>query len=805
MRILTKDWFMVLILALAILIADLAGLLPVRWIDGRLYDFSQGLRQRHADGAGRIALIDLGSGTPAALRLNAARLLERLAQVKPRSIALMLPLNRIQHNPAIPFLDEMHAYIARARLPRRAAIRLDGMIARAKRHLDVDEYLRLAIHRAGDVILASSPVGTADPQGLSARIYALWGLHHHLVPLDSSQISPPMPGFTKTAAGQAPLALWRDDDGVVRAMPLWRRIQGHREPTLPLLLAARTLGRTPAAVSSRPTLFPSYYQRKNGKPTFRRYAAADVLAGHVSPSVFRRGIVLVSSPSGMRYLSPLGSRMDVAEHVGQAVASILNRGMYRRPAALPWVELGVFVLLGLLLAFVLPRLGMTLFSVTVLLLIFGLVAIELYLLLGQQMWLQTGTSLTLLVTGFPVLGMLRLYRSQHLRELADSAHSNRQLGLALQDQGKLEMALERFQKLPVTNDNLQLLYNLALDFERKRKFNTAETVYQHILQHRPRFRDANKRLTQARNMAKSAALGTDRFMTSSGSMLALDGGGEKPMLGRYVIEKELGKGAMGAVYLGQDPKLDRTVAIKTMALSREFAGDEVREAEKRFFHEASAAGRLNHPHIVTIYDAAEEHDLAYIAMEYIQGTPLTRHIKKGKLLPIATVLTIGMQAADALDYAHAKGIVHRDIKPANLMYNEKGNSIKITDFGIARITSGGHTKTGTILGTPSFMSPEQMIGKPVDGRSDIFSLGVTLFVLLTGQKPFNGDSLAAISYQVVNDKHPDITALRPELPACIKRLVDKAMQKKPAGRFQDGKAMKRALQRCLKEMGETQV
>ena len=804
MRILTKDWFVVLILALAILLADLAGLLPIRWIDGRLYDFSQGLKERHADGAGRIALIDLGSGTPAALRLTAARLLERLAPVKPRSIALMLPLNRIQRDPAIPFLDEMHAYIARTRLPRRAAIRLDGMIARAKRHLDVDEELRLAIHRAGDVIL-TSPAGTTAAQGLSARFYALWGLHRHLVPLDTSQISPPMPDFTKTAAGQAPLALWRDDDGVVRAMPLWWQTQGHREPTLPLLLAARTLGRTPTAVSSRPTLFPSYAQRKNGKPAFRRYAAADVLAGHVSPSVFRRGIVLVSPQSGMRYLSPLGSRMDVTEHVGQAVASILNRGMYRRPAVLPWVELGTFMLLGLLLAFVLPRLGMTLFSVTVLLLIFGLVGMELYLLLGRQLWLQTGAPLTLLVTGFPILGMLRLYRAQHLRGLADSAHSNRQLGLALQDQGKLEMALERFQKLPVTNDNLQLLYNLALDFERKRKFNTAETVYQHILQHRPRFRDAATRLTQTRAMAKSAALGTDRFQTSSGGMLALDGGGEKPMLGRYVIEKELGKGAMGAVYLGQDPKIGRTVAIKTMALSKEFAGDEVREAEKRFFHEASAAGRLNHPHIVTIYDAAEEHDLAYIAMEYIQGTPLTRYIKKGKLLPITTVLNIGMQAADALDYAHAKGIVHRDIKPANLMYNEQGHSIKVTDFGIARITSGGHTKTGTILGTPSFMSPEQMIGKPVDGRSDIFSLGVTLFVLLTGQKPFNGDSLAAISYQVVNDKHPDITALRPELPACIKRLVDRSMQKKPASRFQDGKAMKRAIQRCLKEMGETQA
>jgi eukaryotic-like serine/threonine-protein kinase len=801
MRIFTKDWLMVLILALAILIADLTGLVPMHWIDGRLYDIGQGLKQKHADGAERISLIDLGSGTPADLRLTATQVLIRLASTKTNGIALMLPLDDTQQNPAMPFLDNLHDYVHSAKLPRKSAARIEGMIDEARQHLDVDEELRLAIRKAGNVDLPDYPAETVPaPRTLAAHLDALLGPHHRLVPDHGTS---PLPDFAKVAAGVAPLALWRDDDGTVRSLPLWWPGKGDKaEPTLPLLLASRVLRKAPEAIVSprRQSIYPSYFRQKNDKPVFARFNSADVLEGKVPLTVFRRDIVLIEPGTGAQYPSPLGNRLDTAGHVAQAVASILDQDMYRRPPALVWTELAVFSLLALLLAFVLPRLGMTLFSITVLLLVFGLLGMEQYLLLSEQIWLQIGAPLALLIVGYPLVALLRLYRVQQLKSLADSAHSNRQLGLELQDQGKLEMALERFRKLPVSNDNLELLYNLALDFERKRKFNTAEAVYQHILQHRPRFRDAATRLTQARGMAKSAALGTDRFMTSSGGKLVLDGAGEKPMLGRYEIAKELGKGAMGAVYLGHDPKIGRTVAIKTMALSQEFAGDEVAEAEKRFFHEATAAGRLNHPHIVTIYDAAEEHDLAYIAMEYILGTPLTQYARKGKLLPVTTVLEIGMQAADALDYAHAQGIVHRDIKPANLMYNEQTRSIKITDFGIARITSAGHTKTGTILGTPSFMSPEQMSGRPVDGRSDIFSLGVTLFVLLTGQKPFGGDSLAAISYQVVNDKHPDITALRPELPPCTKRLVDKTMQKNPDNRYQDGKAMKRAIQRCLKEM-----
>jgi serine/threonine protein kinase len=208
---------------------------------------------------------------------------------------------------------------------------------------------------------------------------------------------------------------------------------------------------------------------------------------------------------------------------------------------------------------------------------------------------------------------------------------------------------------------------------------------------------------------------------SNASLLDASGNVEKPMLGRYQIEKELGKGAMGVVYMGRDPKINRVVAIKTMALSQEFEADELVEVKERFFREAETAGRLNHPNIVQMYDAGEEHDLAYIAMEFLKGKDLVPYAKAGNLMPVPRVMSIVARVADALSYAHENNVVHRDIKPANIMYEPESDQVKVTDFGIARITDSSKTKTGMVLGTPSYMSPEQLAGKKIDGRSDLFS------------------------------------------------------------------------------------
>jgi serine/threonine-protein kinase len=318
-----------------------------------------------------------------------------------------------------------------------------------------------------------------------------------------------------------------------------------------------------------------------------------------------------------------------------------------------------------------------------------------------------------------------------------SAETNRMMGLALQGQGQLDMAFDRFCRVPLNAAVRDNLYSLALDFERKRQFNKAEAVYEHMSVYDKDYKDIQSKLNRNKNLSETVMLGGGNNR-SGGTMLVEGGAVEKPMLGRYQVDKELGKGAMGVVYLGKDPKIGRVVAIKTLALSEEFSGDELVDARERFFREAETAGRLQHQNIVTIFDAGEEHDLAFIAMEFLKGKDLLDFCRRDHLLPVPQVLGIVARVAEALDYAHKQNVVHRDIKPANIMYDPATDTVKVTDFGIARITDSSKTKTGLVLGTPSFMSPEQLAGKKVDGRSDLYSTGVMLFQLLTGVLPFRG-------------------------------------------------------------------
>jgi serine/threonine-protein kinase len=285
-----------------------------------------------------------------------------------------------------------------------------------------------------------------------------------------------------------------------------------------------------------------------------------------------------------------------------------------------------------------------------------------------------------------------------------------------------------------------------------------------------------------------------------GTMMMVEGT-EKPMLGRYQIEKELGKGAMGVVYLGRDPKINRVVAIKTMALSQEFDADELKDVKERFFREAETAGRLNHPNIVQMYDAGEEHDLAYIAMEFLKGKDLVPYTKPDNLLPLPKAINIVMHVAEALSYAHGNQVVHRDIKPANFMYEPESDQVKVTDFGIARITDSSKTKTGMVLGTPSYMSPEQLAGKKIDGRSDLFSLGVTLYQMACGKLPFEGESMAQLMFKITNDSAPDIRTIRPDVPDCLVAIINRALVKDPEQRYQTGGEMAKDLHACLALVG----
>ena len=271
------------------------------------------------------------------------------------------------------------------------------------------------------------------------------------------------------------------------------------------------------------------------------------------------------------------------------------------------------------------------------------------------------------------------------------------------------------------------------------------------------------------------------------------------MLGRYRVLKELGRGAMGLVYLGKDPTIQRFVAIKTMRLDHIDQDDKLQEIKARFFREAESTGRLSHPNIVTIYDAGEEDDLGYIAMELIEGTPLSQSARKPNLMPVNEVLLTIATVADALDYAHQQGVVHRDIKPANIMLT-KDRVVKVMDFGIAKMASSSKTQTNIVMGTPTYMSPEQIAGKKVDGRSDIFSLGIVLFELLTGQLPFRADNLSAVLFSIAHHPHPAIQPLRPDLPPMVQEIVNRALQKELPHRYRRADEFANELRACLQSL-----
>jgi serine/threonine protein kinase len=283
-------------------------------------------------------------------------------------------------------------------------------------------------------------------------------------------------------------------------------------------------------------------------------------------------------------------------------------------------------------------------------------------------------------------------------------------------------------------------------------------------------------------------------------------------LGRYEILNELGKGAMGVVYLAKDPVIGRLVAVKTIRTSQSGDDDsESREFRERFVREAQTAGILSHPNIVTIHDIGEDTEsrTSFIAMEYIDGRNLKSLLTDKKKFSWDEVADFIAQIGEALDYAHRKGIIHRDVKPANIMLTTDGK-IKITDFGIAKVASSNLTTTGQFLGTPNYMSPEQVSGAPVDGRSDIFSLGVVLYELLTNRKPFQGDNLTAISYKIVHEDFVLPGDLTADVPQEFNSIVARAMAKDPWNRYQRGKDMALALyqlkahleeQKALQDLG----
>ena len=368
------------------------------------------------------------------------------------------------------------------------------------------------------------------------------------------------------------------------------------------------------------------------------------------------------------------------------------------------------------------------------------------------------------------VGALTAYLVQDRRKVSSNAFKRGSDFLAA---GRLEPAFAEFRRCSPSETVAAVMYKLSLAFEQQAKPERAEAVLEWMKRtHGP----------------------AEREDTLGAKKIA----GAPERLGRYVIEKRIGRGAMGAVYLAKDPRINRPVALKAIPIEKEFEDEELKEARLRFYREAESAGRLTHPNIITVFDAGEDKGLAYIAMEYVPGIALRAYTDPKKLLAPKRALELAAMTAEALDYAHNQGVIHRDIKPANLLYNPKEGSLKISDFGVARITDNNRTKTGIVLGTPMYMSPEQLGAEHLTGLSDLFSLGVTLYELLVGEVPFRASNIAVLMTKITTEDPAPVSSRRAGIPPSVDAVLAKALAKNPSRRFSCGAEMAIALRNCAR-------
>ena len=809
------DWFAGILVILAVFmlhsVTDFFGTLERRY-----YDVASTSTSRQP--SDRIAIIAIDDQSIANIgrwpwpRDVQAKLIDQLATAKAKTIVNTTLFFEPQTDRGMTYIRKMKDLLTDPRLGSNSALKpLGKVIADAEVALDTDALLAASMSRAANV-LVPSVFTTGMPQGRPDRPLPPYALKSAVnepngfsVPALRGQ--QPIEIIGAAAAGIGHLNQLPDVDGAIRQEPLLINYFGKAVPSMSLLAVANSLNLGPADIKlnvgesvqigklvirtdESALMQPQFYKGKDGKPAFAADSFYDVISGKIPASKYTDKIVIIGGTAvgaGAFFNTPAGPGLPAAEMMAHITSSILSEHFIVQPAWGIWATLAVLlVVIGYLVAG-LPRLSAGKAAMATLVIFAALLAAEFALLANAAKWLQLVFPAALLVIGHLALTTKRFLMTEagKLKSDEESAETNRMMGLALQGQGQLDMAFDRLRRVSYSDALMDNLSNLALDFERKRQFNKAEAVYEYMATQNKHFKGLQAKLSRAKNLSETVILGGSG--SHPGGTMLLDGSGvEKPMLGRYQVEKELGKGAMGVVYLGKDPKIGRVVAIKTMALSQEFEGEELDDARERFFREAETAGRLQHQNIVTIFDAGEEHDLAFIAMEFLKGKDLANVSKTGNLLPITKVLSIVARVADALAYAHKLNVVHRDIKPANIMYDLETDNVKVTDFGIARITDSSKTKTGLVLGTPSFMSPEQIAGKRVDGRSDLYSLGVMLFQMLAGVLPFRGDSMAELMYKIANEPAPDIRNLRAELPEKLADIVALSISKKPEIRYQNG-------------------
>ncbi|MDM8525070.1 serine/threonine-protein kinase [Desulfococcaceae bacterium HSG8] len=810
----------VIFLALGYFRADIIDTLELKYYDIRM------MKRGEPESESKVVIVDIDDESIEKLgrwpwpRSRIAEGISKISNAGPRVIGLNIIYSEPSDSTALRELQYLTERLKEQTDPNQPDERISRTIQaieEARTRLDNDQKLVKSVDASDNVMLPiffkiSDEIVGSKEKRTALMNYSIQNVEapESLECPEASEIVMPLPDFLQASEGIGHVNLLDslDIDGKVRKESLLYTYDGLYIPSFSLRLAALYLGvpGNEIQITKKPSVSAGLLDIpitpgaeflinfKGGQGSFKRYPFYDVINDKIPASILKNKIVLIT-PSAAGILNPISTStaqaMSVGEFTANTIWAMLNRKFIRQPSWGNISELVIIFFTGILITLLLPRLK-AIFSATAscFLLVFLIVGSS-YLFIYQDIWIPVTYPFLQLIFGYIGVLTIKYFVTETRKEKIEeeSAETNRMLGLSFQSQGQLDMAFDKFRKVPVDKEMKGIFYNLGLDYERKRQLNKAAAVYEYIEEYDPDYKDISTRKKKLLQASETMVFG-DGFLTGAGTSdgLLTQGSDTRPTLGRYEIMKQLGKGAMGVVYLGQDPRINRTTAIKTFRFTDDFEPEEVKAMKEKFFREAESAGTLSHPNIVTIYDAGDEQDLAYIAMEYLEGDDMQKYTRKNSLLPMRKVLDYVGDVADALNYAHEKGIVHRDIKPANIMLL-KTDVIKITDFGIARITASSQTQTGVVKGTPHYMSPEQISGEKVDGRSDIFSLGAMLFQLLTGDVPFHGDSPAALLHQIMNVRQPDARTLNPKLSKAHVTIINKAMEKDRAKRYQKASQM----------------
>jgi serine/threonine-protein kinase len=632
---------------------------------------------------------------------------------------------------------------------------------------------------------------------------------------------------------------WSDEDGYVRRAQLAVRAGDRILPAVSL--AAEVLASTRRAITDvqvghgvlywegaslrtdpNTSVLTRFYGGARGpktanddqnRPTaFVTVRADDVLAGNRTTALLARRIVVLGdmqADASGGISTPMSESMPLVTLVATGVSNMLERDYLVRPAWLAWLEAALIIGTAILIAFASERFQRPVFVLMALFLATAAIATEVFML-EFGVWLQMASVAVFVTVCTILMAVLDRKPREHPQRGAAPARNTMTGAQPLPSQDGLDLAFSVLRQQAPSEHVKSRLYEISVTHVRQRDLAKAERVLRHLASIDPGYRNVSEKLKKLAGMRAGMEQRDSRGLVESKSehepeqqqeAVAAQQAPARKTLGRYEIESVLGQGAMATVYLGRDPKINRRVAIKTIALAEEFSDAELENARAQFVREAESAGRLNHPAIIAVYDVGDDDDIAYLAMEYFPGKSLAQHAHSGKLLPPKKVLDLISRAADGLHYAHGQRVVHRDIKPANLLYDADTDTVKITDFGIARLTDSSRTKTGIVLGTPSYMSPEQLAGTEVTGQSDIFSLGITLYQLLVGVPPFRADSIPKLMQRIAKEKHDPVRSLRPDLPQEIDEILDRALEKNPDNRFPSARALALALRDCCSRFG----